>query len=341
MGITLRVNGKEFDGFERVTVTAAIDEVARSFRFQTFQDLSTEINGQDECSVYIDGHKVLTGYIEMVSTSVSEGTSLEFSGRSKTADFIDCSPDVKGFYTKNKDVIEIANIVAAPFGIKVISNVTSGKIKYTAVNQGETCFQYLERLCRQQGFLMTTNSNGDLVITRAGTERLEGTLNFDDGSCNITSSSATFDWSSRFSHYEVKAQSDDKTSSSKYVDNSMKRYRPTIIVAEGNISTPENRAINHALRISGESISATVSTRGFLTNKGELFEPNKLIYFYNKYLRIDQVMLIRSVVYEVNPQGFGCEIGLIDPRAYYSSRPRVINSFDDLKELPNAEQIFQ
>lgn len=340
MGITLRVNGNEFTGFEQVTVTASIDEVARSFSFSTFQDLSSDIVGQDECTVFIEGQKVLTGYIERIDTSVTGGrTSLTFSGRSKTADFIDCSPSVKGFNFSKRNIAEIADRIAEPFGIDVISNAPSATIAYSAVNQGETCFEYLERLCRQDGLLLTTNANGDLVITQASTDKYEGSLNINDDTCGIVSSSSSFDWSNRFSSYEVKAQSDDKTSSSTAKDTSIRRHRPTIIIAEGNVSSPANRARNHALRLSGEAITAEFTVKGFLTNKGELLEPNKLIYVNNPYLRMDQSMLVKSVMYEVTAQGFGATVTLIDPRAYYAARPRIINSFEDLKDLPSAEQI--
>lgn len=341
MGITLRVNGKEFSGFEDVSVTASIDEVARSFIFRTFEDLSNDIIGQDECTVFIEGQKVLTGYIEIIETTISSvRTALIFSGRSKTADFIDCSPSIKNFNFSKQNIAEIADRIAKPFGIDVISNVSGNKIKYTAVNQGETCFEYLERLCRQEGLLLTTNPDGDIVITQASKEQYEGSLNIEDQTCGITNSTAYFDWSNRFSDYEVKAQSDNKTSKSIAKDNSIKRYRPKIIIAEGNINSPKNRAINHALRLSGESMTANFSIKGFFTNKNELIEPNKLIYVYNPYLRIDQSMLIKSVSYELNNESFGTEITLVDPRAYYAARPRIINSFEDLKDLPSAEQIL-
>lgn len=340
MGITLRVNGDEFSGFASVDVTAAIDEVARSFSFTTFQDLSTNITGQDACSVYIDGEKILTGYIENIATSVSgNSTSLTFSGRSKTCDFIDCSPNVSGSNFTGKNIVQIADRIAEPFGIDVVANVATSEIDYTAINQGETCFQYLERLCRQQGLLLTTNADGNLVITQASAEKYEGSLNIEDQTCGIETSSSSFDWSSRFSNYEVKAQSDDKSTVYTAQDKSIKRYRPTIIVAEGNVNNPSNRAVNHALRIAGEGISASFSVKGFRTNKGELYEPNKLIYVNHPYLRMDQSMLIKSVSYFVRDREFGCDLRLIDPRAYYAARPRIINSFEDLRELPSVNEI--
>lgn len=337
MGIDLLIGSKKFTGFQEVSCSASLNEVARSFSFKTFQDLGLFIDAGQEAKVYIDDHLIITGYTERIDTNVdSSGTSLTIAGRSKTADFIDCSPELKGGSSKNTNIINIADKIAEPFGINVIADVSVKNIKYTAINEGETCLDYLDRLSRQEGFALTTNPAGDLVITQAGKTQLKGRIHQTE--TPILSASASRDYSQRFSEYKVKGQDDDTSFISSFKDKAITRHRPTIIMSEGTPTDPSNRAINHAMRTIGQSISMNVSVGGFYTNEKELYEINKLIYVYHEYLRLDQIMLIEGVTYKVEADSFGCDLILVDPRAYYADKPKVNKSSQDMQDLPHAKQ---
>jgi prophage tail gpP-like protein len=317
MAITLEVKGKKFEGWHNVEITASIKEVARSFSLQTFQDLALDIKAQDECKIYINKKLFITGYIEITDLRFdANGTGATFSGRSKTADFIDCSPEIKGNF-KNKNIIEVAKILAAPYGISVKSNVDFKKIPLTAYNQGESCFDYLSRIAEKNALVLTTNEKGDLLITKAAETDSNQKI---DKQSRIISAGSVENWADRFSEYVVKGQSDKKSTQTVFKDSGVKRNRKKIVTDDTNTDDTSQYAENIALRTAGQGLSANVTLAGF----NFVYEPNTLIFVSHEYLRLDQNMLIEGVRYSVDNNGSQIQIDLIDPQAY-GGKPSKVN----------------
>ncbi|WP_330178313.1 hypothetical protein [Candidatus Vondammii sp. HM_W22] len=73
----------------------------------------------------------------------------------------------------------------------------------SAIAEGETVFEYLETLARQQSVRLVTDPTGDLVITRAGIECVGTALVLGE---NIEEAEGEFSHRDRFSHYYVTGQ---------------------------------------------------------------------------------------------------------------------------------------
>ena len=92
--ISIKVNGKLFEGFTEASISYGIESMARQFALSiTSPDqLASPIKVQDKIIVDINDKKVLTGYVDELDKSESASTfTLTIQGRSLTADIIDVS----------------------------------------------------------------------------------------------------------------------------------------------------------------------------------------------------------------------------------------------------------
>lgn len=343
--IKLLVDGTEFENWTQATCTASIEELARTFSFTTKRSISNgafrgkvfDIKPQSECKVYIDNILFLTGYIDRVAsrTSATE-TSINFEGRSKTSDIIDCTVDAIGANFKNRNIKEIAGIIASKFNVNVVCDLDLPKFKYTAYNQGEKCIDYLKRLADLNGVTLTTNERGDIVITKAGTEKYN--TSFKENMSFITEWGFDENYAGRYSEYTIKGQTDEKNITSSFKDDTVKRYRPLVIVSETDEVNIKERATNHAMRSIGDGISGTLTIKNFTDAEGKIYLPNKQIYCGFPNDGIDQMMLIKSASYSCDAQSTSCVLELADPRAFYEKRNPINKSKSEIKGLPDAKK---
>ena len=163
--VSVCANGVDLKGWTDVSITAGITMAARSFTVGiTFawpqaKDVLTAVNLGDRVEVKIGSETVLTGYI--FSTPVSYGAnsvSVSISGRSKTADIIDCCPIASAVTKpassagspwtnagavpaagstpqaqtpsvaqwKNKSIEQIAADICKPYGVDVVAETSTG-----------------------------------------------------------------------------------------------------------------------------------------------------------------------------------------------------------------------
>ena len=336
--ITLKVNGVSFAGWKTARVTAGIDRAARDFeltlsdRFPTFTP-GPNIKAGDVCTVEVDGKLVVTGYVDDVSVSYdSQSHGLTVTGRSKTQDLIDCSAMNKPGQWKGSNLLDICKAIAKPFGISVSA---AGKSKPETVKdfqlqQGETAFAAIERLCRLQGFLASDDENGNLIITRVGSDSSAGTLQCSPLGIgnNIKSGSSKVSYKDRFSEYLIKGQqagSDDldgdaaATPSWTLKDGNVSRYRPLMVVSEGQSSTDTARkraAWERSTRI-GKSVELNYEVAGWIaTQGGEIWKINTLVPVNDTILKINGQFLIAEASYSISERGTTTQLRLTPPEAY-------------------------
>jgi len=130
--ITIRVNGDEYTGWTDFILDDSIKAAAAGFELSTterWQDNDTfnlgggswRLRAGDACSVFIDGERVLNGYIDVHMPSYDRNQhNVAISGRSLTADLVDCSAvHIPGNF-KKQSPLQIANALASPFGVDVV-----------------------------------------------------------------------------------------------------------------------------------------------------------------------------------------------------------------------------
>lgn len=238
--IGLRVNGKEYSGWESVRVTRGIESIAGSFDLTASdrwagQNEPWPIFEEDECALYLEDECVINGWVDKAEPEYDAGShSLSVSGRDAAGALVDCSALLSSWEFKDLPLLTLATKLAAPFGVKVaLDPILSSSVAVTlktgkagalsgggsdgkrsglgppkppkkfSVDPGESAFEVLDRACRMCGVLPVSDGKGRILLTRTGTARCEAALV--EGQ-NILKAKATFDASGRYRRYVVTAQ---------------------------------------------------------------------------------------------------------------------------------------
>jgi prophage tail gpP-like protein len=353
--LSLIVGGRRFGGWLDVRVSRGIERACGDFDISCTQrwpgqDERFEIPEGDPFELYIGDDKVMTGYVDAIATDRDAGTaSCKITGRSKTADLVDCSPNHKDLEIAGLTLAAIAQKIADPFGITVVAGDTgtAKPLPVAAKHHGETCWKTIERIARQQQLLIMDDAQGRLVITRLAATRADDQLVYpSDGLLKL---STKRDSAHRFSEYNVKAQAGvrwlgdigtaDGSSASipstlahvegTFYDRGVTRYRPKTIQnegaakKEGALARAEwecRRAIGKALRVGATRVKWRQST-------GALWEPNRLTRVVAPHANVDQDLAIAEVHYKKSEsEGEVAELELAPPDAFTPEPPETAAS---------------
>ena len=370
--VILRIGGKIYDSWDEISISRSIETLASGFsismadRWRQTVDVWPLTPGK-QLRVNIGDKPVINGFIDTLNASVDETSrSLDISGRSKTADLVDCSA-IGTAELKDVTLEDIAKHFATElFGIKVIVETDIGeKFKTWTINQGETVFETLHRAAKVRGVLLLTDTDGNLVITnRASNEAqlpsvssLQASFDFVAAAAsklgikssgvdliqgeNVLSASVDYDLSDRFSDYLVVGQQpgSDEFSGAKAnqveaasKDTGVPRFRPMKTVAESNVDqkAAQKRANWEASLRAARSTDINVRVQGWLEKPGgELWEPNKLVRCEIPFIGIEGTLLIASVTYSKGADGTFTDLKLTRSDAYTP----------DLEELSDDNQV--
>lgn len=341
--VTLRVNGKEFSGWTRVSISAGIDRIARSFDVEVTRqwqqtsnlaDLGLPVVEGDVVEVLIGGDKVITGFVDSTPLRYDAGNvSAGIAGRSKTEDLIDCSaPTQPGQFT-NRSLAQIVSTLAQPFGVKVVSATPeSSTLTSFQIDYGETVSEALNRLLGLEQVLAFDNADGALVLDTVGNEKAHTALVLGE---NVTSADSQRDFSDRFSDYIVSGQragTDDdygETTNSKITssvkDPAVKRYRPLIIKQCGNatLATAKARAQYEQAHREGVTLETTYTVLGWRQGDGQLWQPNQRVVVWDPVMGFDNdELVIAEVTWQLDERGFTSRLR-VGPQAAYMPEPKT------------------
>lgn len=322
--VTVIAGGAPYNGWEKVSVTASIDEAVRQFSIET-----TEHPGEfrfapgTPVQILANGDLLVDGYINAYEASgESKSHRISIRGRSKGQDFVDSSAEHDTGRFENKKPDEIATELNKwPIGIR--ADVPLDQIPYAQLNPGETAFQMIERYLRPEGVSMMGEPNGDILLTNAQAAKTHYGILMEGHT--IKSFQVSLTDGSRHSKYIVKGQSRRGTGVSSLrvkkeaKDSGVKRHRPRILANETDTDDrrAQKRAEHEKERGAGKSIQASVQTQGFRDFAGKVFSPNHLIYVHAPVLmHLAMTMLIKSVELSQDRSGSLTNLTLVDPRAF-------------------------
>lgn len=301
------------------TISAASGSFAVQIPHNVNQHRSISIELGKKVEIEIDGKVVINGYIENISTSYEKGShALNFSGRDRTADFIDSS--IRSAFEITTP-ITLAALIRATLAnmeltdIKVIDEVNpdpfSEEFEITA-EIGQTGFDFIEPFTRVKQVLITTDGAGNLKIVRAGTDYSGGGLinrvnEKENKENNIISASYSISDVERFNAYIVKSQevfSAEKVESAPddgtdiqgiATDPEIRKARVIIFEAEENVDAKGagERAGWEANLRRARATSLSVKVQGHSAGK-LVYSPNQLINILDDFTTHSE-MLIESV----------------------------------------------
>jgi prophage tail gpP-like protein len=345
--VTLLIRGMQWGGWTDVRITRGIERLPSDFQvdlteFAPGQD-GIEILRGDTCVVMIGPDVVVTGYVDRVLRSLdARQHRVTILGRSKCADLVDCAAEWKGGQIVGSSVLEIAQLLAQPYGIKVSCIGDPGpKIPQFNLLRGETPFATIERLCRFGQLLAYDQPSGDLLLTAVGKTRAAS--GFKEG-VNVIRAQVLATMDQRFSEYLSYQQSLETLNDigaggdlqAVVTDPAVPRHRRRIMISEtsGSIGwqIAQQRAGWEAQRRRGRSTEVRITTDSWRDVSGLLYEPNTLALVELPALKVEPVsLIIGEVTYQRGDRGTLCDL-LLMPSEAFTPQP-----FNVLQLLPFVE----
>ena len=329
--VRLEVDGKLYGGWTKIKITRGLDQLAGDFELE----VTERWPGQEEirfvsegsaCRVLIDDTPVITGYVDDVTISYDAGNhTVGVTGRDKTCDLIDCCPP--STQLKNQTLAALAQTLCAPFGVAVVSEVSTPAMPATKTDEGDTVYDILHQHAQAAAVLLYTDGQGRLVIGRAGNKTAGAAVELGK---NVLRCSYSASMKERYSLYTVKGQSaaDDTwngtaaahpTGTAK--DPFVSRHRPLTIIAEQEAHgvSAAQRAQWEANTRYGKGKSVTYTVNGWYGGD-ILWEPNQMIQVTDSLIPLDNKWLIVSVAWSMDDGGWISAL-TIQPKSAYELIP--------------------
>lgn len=330
MSIFLEVNGVVYENFTGATVDIRLDALSNTFSFGATAEEGNLLpfNLGDACKVRIDNDLVLTGTIEVINVNYgSTSHSISIQGRDNTGDLIDSTIDVLSDITPPISLLSVIE--------KVISHIQStitvsqeftptdfeAATSLLSPERGQNSFEFIEKLAREKQVLLTSDADGNVVITRSTAENftagiLQNVLNASDN--NIKSGSMSYDNTGRYNRYVFASQrnplASNKTSSTtiddivtqqgSVVDQEIRKSRQMVLVAETPFSSTEDdaRATWEANIRKARGRLYNVVVQGHKIN-GAMWKINTLVNINDVFAGISGQMLLNAITYNFDVAG--------------------------------------
>lgn len=348
--VYVSVNGVDYQGWLSSTIERSIDNLAATFDIPVslIPGAAPQIARQDLVKVRINDTLVATGYALVADPFYQRNDcGLRVSGRSRVGDMVQCAAIHAGGQWRGAKIDQIARDIAAPFEVEVVVETDVGApIAEFKLEHGEKAVDALARAARLRGVLVTTNAQGQLLITRAGTQRSHGAI---VRGLNVISMEPAGSDEDRFSHYIVKGQGGGaaKKTGARHLqplavgqtagasaaksfekqkelkgevrDEAMQRYLPLVVNAEGNKSAADMQKLaEHTMRVKrGQALGIRYTVEGW-TWEGKPWEINTLVPVWDDIAGLEGALwLICSVRSTVDrKEGDVTELLVRPPEAY-------------------------
>lgn len=324
-----------FEGWEDLQLTRELNSAASDFQFQMTDKWeqnqeSFRLQPGDPIHIHVAKQAFLTGWVDKVSVSVSaQKRNFTISGRSKTADLVDCSAD--GSELLGLNLKALAEKLLAPFDIKVVFKTDPGAVfDKVTIEPGQTVFQLLDKCGRQRKILMYPSYDGNLVFAAQGERRAATALT---QGINILTGKADFDNTNRFSSYTTKGQNlaflGDKAQSvavkGTATDEGITRYRPMILMAEHSLDDQkgEDRSVYEANVRAAKSLDVELTVQGWFQQDGTPWEINQLVRVDSGFLGVRRQMLVKKVVFNKSGAGTTTTLSLTRNDAFLFGKKTV------------------
>jgi prophage tail gpP-like protein len=340
--LSLVVGGAQLLGWTSINVTRSIERVPNSFDISFTEKYPGDAEAfvcqpGDSCEVKIGGDTVITGYVDRLKLRLTgEEHTVGVVGRSKSADFVDCSAEWKGGQITGNTALGIVQKLAQPYKIDVAGEAEVGPpIPQFNLTLGETPYAISERVCRYHGLLIYDMPDGSMVLAQAGNGKMASGL---AQGKNIQTIEGNWTMDERYSDYDAWLQSldtmvdvgDGGNLLSNQKDSGVKRHRLLDIIAEaggGGQDVCKRRAIWEMNRRIARSLAITASVDSWRDSDGTLWTPNYSIPVDCKAIKAPAYdWLIGEVTYIRDEQGTRADL-LIMPKDAFKPEPILLLPF--------------
>ena len=321
--VYLTVGDTRHEGWLSLSIQRTIEACAASFSMSVTQgwpgeDNPVRIRPGQACKVAIGNDTVITGYIDSVDISFDgHAHDIQVSGHSKTIDLVECSAIVdksfSGQWKTPRTLKQIATDLCKPYSIEVACGETDLiKHKKCTVETGQTVFEVIEKLAREDGLLVTDDCYGRLVLTRLGDKECPDLTH----PGNILKGSVKCSTSGRYSEYIAKGQKagdDDNWGElvagiqdlAKDEELDPERRRVLIFKMEKQAGKDDcKKRVNYeATTRAGKSASAEITVQGWRASDGLLWDSNATVWVEAPVLGINGSLLVSGVHFSLDNGG--------------------------------------
>lgn len=326
----LVVGGRAWYGWKAARIQRGIEHCAGGFELELSElwhedSRPPAARAGDRCELMIGTDPVITGWVDGAEVTLDAGThSSRVSGRDATGDLVDCSAIRGSGQWRGLRIEQIAAQIAEPFGVRVTTDVDTGKPLTTfALQEGETAFEAIERAARLRALLLVSDGVGGLLITRASDTRIGTELVMGE---NILAITVRSDWRDRYAVYFAKGQAPGSDffngpaasqMKAQAADPDVARHRPLVItdpcpdVAASLVERVKWEAKVRAAR----SFEAEVMVQGWRHADG-LWQPNTRVMVRAPGVRIETELLISRVEFSLDERGTRTVLGMTRPDAF-------------------------
>ncbi|MFJ2445158.1 phage baseplate assembly protein [Pseudomonas sp. NPDC087626] len=331
--VTLSVGGQDYGGWKAVSIGAGLERQARDFtlgitwRWPGGGEVPVRIRQGEAVEVRIGQELLLTGYV--FSTPIrynSESVTLSISGRSRTADLVDCAAVNQPGQWRGQNVQQIIAAIAGEYGIAVVNEValTLG-VEDHSIEPGETAFESIDRLLTLSRLFSTDDGRGRLVIAKPGSAgRAVDALELGK---NLLSGDTSLDFSAVFSEYVSKGQRSGTDTSfgaaaseveGRISDERVERRRVKVIQQSGQLTAKlaRERVEWERANAVGKALTVNYVVQGWRQSNGALWRHNMLVRVIDPLIGVDRDMLISEISYELSEQGTTAKISVAPPEAF-------------------------
>lgn len=368
--VSLEVNGVLYRGITDITINQSLENFAKSFSgsivskeliLENTRIVENPIKVQDEAVIYIDNNKILTGYIEEVNISYDASSHIiNFSGRDKVGLLIDSSI-ISTNYNKQFSLVNLIRQALNDNGytnievIEQVANIGLFEDNETVSAEEEPIFSFFDRYARKVQALLTTNEEGNIVITRESTDQAIGSLYSERGGRknNIKSANLTNSILNRFNNIEIIGQSGNDTFGANTVNQigsatdsqitlNRKLRVVTSVTSKEPILNDAARWEVNVRRARGSVYSCVLAQFGFYQDKEltTLWKPNQLVNIKDDKCNLDGTYLIMGVTFNKSNDGTTTTLNITSQGAF-SNNPldEVPDKTTDLTAALEDQQI--
>lgn len=330
MTLSLTIEGEVYEGWTDASVTRSLEEFCPTFSL-TYVDRWLVgggwpiLQGQ-ECQLRYKRDVLITGYLNSVRWDIrGDQHSVSADGRAKTQDLVDCSATHSSGQWRNRTLTQIATELCSPFGLSVDygAGADSDKFKHFALEEGESVFDTLDRMCKLRGILPVTTVDGNVSLIRTEQNDREITI---DMSTVITRQLETDD-QNRYSEYRLRAQApgDEEhggaavtAQSAAAADEGVRRFRPLVIVGHspGHRRELEAQAKYERNIRAGQSAQLYYTIPGFQAPDGKPWEPGMRCIVRDRQLLTNRTLIVSTVEHAASASAETTRLKLVKPEAF-------------------------
>lgn len=338
----IRVNRRIFTLWEDASYNRSLDYLCGSFSFSTTDKspLPYPVKKGDEVEISINGSTVLSGFVEKISIKGSlSGTSVDVSGRDKTADIVDSSvPEGAKNNEGSFSLSSLCSAVISGLGVSVGIVDDSGGIEpftekdLQAASSGSNAFDFLNNFARKRQVYLITSPGGDMILYRPGGRFASTVIRNEQNNRlnNVLSWSCENSDEQRYNQYKVKSQdnigfdkdanSDNEGMQRKGIafDDDIRNTRYLEIIGEESMKDTEakDRADEEANLRRARGFSYGAELAGITQDNGELWQIGQLVEIRDYRSGVYGYYLAKDIEIKQGLDGSYTSLTLVEPDAY-------------------------